>query len=454
MTSPEKTAVISLAGIFSLRMFGLFMLLPVLAIHTSGLSGATPFLTGLALGVYGLTQAILQIPFGMLSDRIDRKKVIAAGLMIFALGSAIAAMSDSIVWLIVGRAVQGAGAVSAAILALTADLTQSKNRTVAMAAIGMTIGATFILSLVIAPVLQHTIGIHGMFWTTCALSLFAIAVLFRVVPDADSVSRGEYATLTGEFGQVFRINGMVQLFFGIFISHMVLTALFLVLPATFESVSGLALGDHWRIYVPVLLASVLGMVPFVIAASKRKWITWSYRIAILFMVMGMFNLIPGDRLSLTWLLAWVTLFFVAFNALESMLPSLVSQIAPRDMRGTAIGIYNTCLFGGVFVGGSLGGVILGRYGLSGVILFLTAMVCLWLLVALMSPGFRLSSTRVVHIGAVSDSRKQELIARIGGLNGIEEVKIYGDGTEAFLEIDESTFDGDALDNIIQKMGDH
>jgi MFS family permease len=454
MTPPERTAVFALASIFSLRMFGLFMLLPVLAIYTSGLPGATPFLTGLALGIYGLTQAMFQIPFGMVSDRIDRKLVITAGLMVFAAGSAVAALSDSILWLIVGRAVQGSGAVSAVILALTADLTQSQNRTGAMAIIGITIGATFILSLMLAPVLQHAIGIDGMFWTISGLSLVAIVVLFKVVPEAHSSRHAnEYSTATVQIRGILRTRGMGQLFCGIFVSHMVLTALFLVLPAAFAHKSGLGLSQHWKLYLPVLVVSVIGMVPFVVAASNRARITWTYRTAILLMGVVMFNLVAGNTLSLTGLLIWVTLFFVAFNALESLLPSLVTQIAPANNKGTAIGIYNTCLFTGVFIGGTVGGAISGHYGMSGVIVFCSAAVFVWLLIACLSSGFKLTSSRIVKIGILNGSQRSELIARIGQLKGIEEVKVYSGGSEAFLEVDDSLYDSTALDKIIQNTGD-
>lgn len=391
MSPTERTAVFSLASIFSLRMFGLFMLLPVLAVYADELSGTTPILLGLALGVYGLTQAIFQIPFGMLSDRIERKKVIACGLLIFAAGSIIAALSNSIHWLIIGRAVQGAGAISAAVLALNADLTDSEQRTKSMAIIGISIGVTFLMSLILAPVLQSIIGVDGMFWLIAVLAAVAILVLYKVVPEAESRSgQNKHTPIWGQIEGALKNSQLLLLNFGILVLHLVLTALFLVLPNILIAQSDLALSGHWQLYTPILLISVLGMLPFVIAGSKPKWVSFAYRAAISLLLISLLALVMGQNHSLVWLLVSLTLFFSAFNALESLLPSLVSQLAPANSTGTAIGIYNTFQFSGIFLGGLVGGWVFGRQGVSGVFVFCSVAVFSWLVVSCFASNFKLT----------------------------------------------------------------
>lgn len=391
MLPAERKAVFSLASIFSLRMFGLFMLLPVLAVYADELSGTTPLLLGLALGVYGLTQAMFQIPFGMLSDRIDRKKVITCGLVIFAVGSIIAALSDSIQWLIIGRAVQGAGAISAAVLALNTDLTRNEQRTKSMAIIGISIGFTFLMSLILAPVLQNIIGVDGLFWMTAVLAIMAILVLYKVVPAAvPTAERNKHTPIWSQIEGALKNRQLMQFNVGILILHLVLTALFLVLPNLLITQSGLSLSEHWKLYTPILLVSVLGMMPFVMASSRPKFANIAYRAAIFLLLVSLIALVIGQNYSLIWLLVSVTLFFSAFNALESLLPSLVSQLAPANSKGTAIGIYNTFQFFGIFLGGLVGGWIFGKQGVIGVFVLCSVVVFGWLLVSYFSANLKLA----------------------------------------------------------------
>lgn len=395
MSTGERKAVFSLASIFSLRMFGLFMLLPVLAVYADELSGTTPILLGLALGIYGLTQAMFQIPFGMLSDRIERKKVIACGLIIFAIGSIIAALSDSIQWLIIGRAVQGAGAISAAILALNADLTRNEQRTKAMAIIGISIGFTFLMSLIFAPILQNIVGVDGLFWLIALFAGIAILVLYKVVPSVPpSMKSQKYVPIRGQFIGALKNPRLIHLNLGILVLHLVLTALFLVLPNMLITHSGLSLSEHWKLYAPILLVSILGMAPFVIVGSKPKFATITYRLAIFLLLISLLltslsMLALGMAHSLGCLLVSMTVFFSAFNALESLLPSLVSQLAPADGKGTAIGIYNTFQFFGIFLGGLAGGWIFAIHGVSGIFVFCGIAVFGWLLVSCFAPNFKL-----------------------------------------------------------------
>ncbi len=380
MTPAERRAVISLAGVFSLRMFGLFMLLPVLSVYAGDLTHTTPVLIGLALGSYGLTQALFQIPFGLASDRINRKHVIAFGLVIFAFGSVVAGLSDSIYGLIIGRSIQGCGAISAATLALTADLTRNSQRTRAMAVIGICIGASFMLALVIAPPMQHWIGVPGLFWLTAGFSVIAIFAVLRVVPDTESSPcREDMAPASSKIRRSAADFQLMQLNLGIFLSHAVLTALFLVLPALLISRGNYPLAAHWKVYVPILLLSAPGMAPFIMAGSKERLVPHAYRAAILLLLFSFVILVFSETRPILWLLGGTVVFFSAFNALESLLPSMVSQIAPVDGKGTALAIYNTFQFSGVFAGGVAGGWIYGEYGSLGVFIFCGGMITIWLL---------------------------------------------------------------------------
>ncbi len=391
MTPAERRAVISLAGVFSLRMFGLFMLLPVLSVYAGDLVHTTPLLIGLALGAYGLTQALLQIPFGLASDRINRKHVIAFGLVVFAFGSVVAALSDSIYGLIIGRSIQGCGAISAATLALTADLTRNNQRTRAMAVIGICIGASFMLALVVAPPIQHWIGVPGLFWLTAGLSVVAILAVLRVVPDTESRPRHrDIAPASTQIRRSLADFQLMQLNLGIFLSHAVLTALFLVLPTLLISRGNYPLASHWKIYIPILLLSLPAMAPFIMAGSKERMIPHAYRAAILLLLVSFMILIFSEPRPLLWLTGGMVVFFGAFNALESLLPSMVSQIAPADGKGTALAIYNTFQFAGVFFGGVAGGWIYGQYDSAGVFIFCAGMITMWLLTSCIFFRFRLA----------------------------------------------------------------
>jgi len=382
MNSTERRAVISLAGIFALRMLGLFSILPVFALYAVDLDGATPFLIGLALGAYGLTQAIFQIPFGIWSDRYGRKPVIAIGLIIFALGSLVAAVSDSITGIIFGRALQGSGAIAAAILALTADLTRADQRTKAMAVIGISIGAMFILAVIFAPVVEGWVGVPGLFWLTFILTIPALAVLWWLVPAEPRVERKPE---TMQFAGVLKNAALLKLDTGIFVLHLVMTALFVVTPGVIAQVTGWQTADHWKIYVPVLILSVIGMLPLVKRHSGVASPQRAFLIAIAILGVSQAVLVFTQH-SLPLLIVALWLFFVGFNALEAMLPSQVSRLAPTQHRGAALGVYSTTEYLGVFVGGALGGWLHGQYGVNAVYLFSLVMVLLWLFVAAGLPG--------------------------------------------------------------------
>lgn len=377
MTREEKRAGISLASIFALRMLGMFLILPVFAVHAQTLPGGTNLtLVGLALGAYGLTQAIFQIPFGMASDKFGRKRVIIVGLVLFAIGSVFAAVATDIYWTIFGRVLQGAGAISAAVTALAADLTREQHRTKVMAMIGSSIGLVFAFSLVAAPLLYAVIGMHGIFWMTGGLALAAIAVVIYIVPEPPPIHAG----LRVPFREVLVNTQLLRLNLGIFILHMAQMMMFVVVPGLLISTGGLPLASHWQVYLPAVLISFVLMVPAIIYAEKRQKLRTVFVAGIVLLLLTLlmlglqgndFYVVAGGLLS----------FFVAFNLLEAMLPSLVSRVAPPQAKGAALGVYNTAQALGLFMGGALGGWIVKHYNAQSVFLFAAGTTLIWLAAA-------------------------------------------------------------------------
>jgi MFS family permease len=379
MSPAELRAGASLAGVFGLRMLGLFFILPVLAIHAPQMRGGDDLrLVGIALGIYGLAQGILQIPFGMASDRWGRKRVLYAGLLVFAAGSFLGIAADDIWTAIAARTLQGAGAISSVAMALAADLTREQHRTKVMAMIGSMIGLMFALSLVGAPLLYRAIGLEGLFGLTGLLCLAAIAVVKYLVPDPPAAAPKKAGRGTLRQGvldpELLRLNA------GIFILHIVLYAMFVVVPPVIVA-AGLDLQDHWKLYLPVVLVSFVLMVPAILYADRRKRPkpVLVGAVALLLGVEALFSAVGGGVAGLAALLL---AFFVAFNVLEALLPSLVSRLAPAEGRGVAIGVYNTTQTLGVFFGGIVGGWVANYYGTTAVFTVCAALVVLWLFLAL------------------------------------------------------------------------
>jgi MFS family permease len=419
MNPTELRAGISLAGVFGLRMLGLFLILPVFAVHAPQLAGGDDLtLVGIALGAYGLSQAFLQIPFGAASDRWGRKRVIYVGLVVFAAGSFLAAAATDIWTAIAGRTLQGAGAISSVVVALAADLTREQHRTKVMAMIGATIGLSFALSLVAAPALYRWIGMGGLFALTGILSLAAIGVVRSLVPEAPPHRSAPPVPA----GSLLLDAGLLRLNFGIFVLHLVQMAMFVVVPPLLVG-AGLALGDHWLLYLPVVLVSFAFMVPPILYADRRhrpKPVMLG-AVAVLAAVQGAFALGATGMAGFALLLV---AFFAAFNVLEALLPSLVSRMAPARSRGTAIGIYNTTQTLGLFFGGLLGGWVGKNYGTTEVFVLCALLSVLWLIaVAGMRPIAsavnELSSLTFTIASGVDLEGLREALARVQGVREAE-----------------------------------
>ncbi|MES2935205.1 MAG: MFS transporter [Pseudomonadota bacterium] len=380
MSRDEIRASTSLASIFGLRMLGLFLILPVFSVHAKGLPGGdSATLVGLALGIYGLTQSFGQIPFGIASDKYGRKRVIIIGLILFALGSFIAAAADTIVWVIIGRAVQGAGAISAAVTAFIADSTREEHRTKAMAMVGGSIGLTFAGSLVISPLLYQAIGMGGIFALTGILSVLAILVVIYIVPAAPALPPGR-----SSIREVLANGELMRLNYGVFALHVTQMAMFVVVPSVLLKFGNLPLAEHWKIYLPVVVASFIFMLPPIFIGEKRGKSKQVFvgAIALLLLVqIGMWLVLSQTKVHWSWLVTLLLAFFIAFNILEASQPSLVSRIAPAASKGAALGVYNTLQALGLFCGGALGGWLTQHAGGASVFVLGAVLTVAWLIIA-------------------------------------------------------------------------
>ncbi len=444
----ERRAITGLASLYATRMLGLFMVLPVLALYADDLTGATPLLVGLALGVYGLTQALLQIPFGALSDRIGRKPVIAFGLVLFMIGSVVAANAESMGGVILGRCLQGSGAVAAAIMALLADQTREQVRTAAMATIGLSIGVAFALAMVLGPWLAAGFGLSAVFWFTAVLAVLGLAVLWKLVPPAPrrlqhrdvGIERSQLAATLGR-------HELLRLDLSIFALHLILMAIFVAVPFRLVE-AGIAVERHGLTYLGVMLLAFAGMVPLVILAEKRRQMKAMCLSAIAAIALSLGGLAGLDG-SLWGLLGWLLLFFIAFNLLEATLPSMLSKLAPAGAKGTAMGVYSTSQFLGAFLGGVLGGFLAQQWGLAAVFVGCGLLGVVWLaLMAGMTPPPHLASEVVAlddeHQGAALAS----LAARFAEVVGVEDVLVVAEDRLAYLKVDRRRLDEEALARVI------
>ena len=446
MSPLEKRTVSTLAMIYALRMFGLFMVLPVLAIYGQDYQGATATLVGVAIGAYGLTQALLQLPFGVWSDRIGRKPVILVGLVLFTLGSALAAVADDIWLLILGRALQGAGAVASTLMALMTDLTREENRTKAMASIGASIGLSFTLAMVAGPIFASWLGLSGLFYLTAVLSVGAMVLLYTLVPTPTQQVRSRDArAFAHQLKDVLKDKQILRLSYGIFALHAVLVGTFVAVPVALLQ-AGMSQSDHWQVYLPVMLIAFVCMVPFIIVAEKRKKMKEVLMLAVALLTLGT-AFMALSLSSLEGLIAALWLFFLAFNILEASLPSLISKFAPAGYKGSAMGLYSTSQFLGAFVGGVLGGYLSEHVSLAGVFWGLMPLLLVWfVLVASMKRPKHLTSY-MVNLHQQNLATCVDLEDKLLALPGVDEVVIMLKEQAAYLKVDNKTFDPTKLKQL-------
>ena len=452
MSALELRASLSLASIYGLRMLGMFLILPIFAIYAETLPNhPSHLLIGLALGAYGLTQAMFQLPFGMASDRYGRKRVIYIGLLLFVLGSVIAALANDIYVVIFGRAVQGAGAVSAAVTALVADLTREEHRTKAMAMIGGTIGVTFALSLVAGPALNQWIGVPGIFWMTAILSALAILVVKFVVPDP-LISRfhSDAEAVPARLKEVLQNPQLLRLNYGIFALHAAQMAMFVVVPFAIKQTSGMGVNDHWKIYLPILLLSFVLMLPAIIAGEKRAKLKLVFVSAVALMLLA--QLLFAATIQHFWgVVISLGVYFVAFNILEASLPSIISKVAPAASKGTAMGVYNTAQSFGIFVGGVAGGYLSHFYNFSAVFLFCSVLTALWLFLALGMQAPPAVKSKMYHLGKISAASAKVLSNRLSKLPGVREAAVIAEEGLVVLKVDmQQNWDEQAALKLIVK----
>ena len=449
MTPIERRASIGLAGIYGLRMLGLFIILPIFALYAETLPGGqSHFLIGVALGAYGLTQAILQIPAGWMSDRFGRKPVIIIGLLLFALGSFIAGQAQDIYWIIIGRVIQGAGAINAAVMALTADLTREEHRTKAMAMIGMTIGVTFSLSMILSPLLYKHIGMSGMFDLIGILAFVSIAVVLWFIP-TPTITRfhSDTEANTSKLREVLRNADLLRMDFGVFTLHAILMSVFMQVPFILRA-DGLDAQHQWQVYLPVMLVSFALMVPPIIIAEKKAKMKQVFMGAIALAALAQLAimLLHGSL----WGVAFALLiFFTAFNVLEATQPSIVSKIAPLAAKGTAMGVFSSVQFLGAFFGSAMGGLLMQFFGGNAVLIFAVGMLLLWLLVASTMRPPQPLATRIYHLPEMDSKAASALQQSLAQLRGVREVLVVAHEQIALLKVEMSGFDEAAVENLVK-----
>ncbi|MEA2119515.1 MFS transporter [Halovibrio sp. HP20-50] len=447
LLASERRAISGLAGLYASRMLGLFMVLPVLALYADTLEGATPLLVGVALGIYGLTQATLQIPFGLLSDRIGRKRVIAMGLVIFALGSVVAALSDTIAGVIAGRALQGGGAVAAAIMALLADQTREEVRTAAMATIGLSIGMSFAIAMVLGPWLAAWAGLAGVFGFTALLTLVGLLVLWRWVPAAPRRRRHRDVGMDRQqFKSVITRPDLWRLDVSIFALHLVLMAIFVAVPFRLLN-AGVAIEYHGLAYLGIMALSFVAMVPLIFVAEKKQRMRSMCLLAIGAIVISLAGL--GLPLSPSyWLFVWLFVFFTGFNLLEATLPSMLSKLAPAGAKGTAMGVYSTSQFLGAFLGGTLGGLLAHYGGLNAVFIGCAGLALCWWVAMWWMPAPPPLSSEVVVLHDTQADALELLMERLADVVGVEDVMVVPEERLVYLKVNRQQLDQAALNKLM------
>jgi len=448
MNALERRSTFALSSIFALRMLGLFMIIPVFSVAGQSYQGATPALIGLAVGVYGLTQAILQIPFSLLADRFSRKPLVVLGLLLFALGGAIAAMSETIYGVIIGRAIAGGGAVSAVVMALLADVTREEQRSKAMAVMGMSIGFSFMLAFSLGPWLTSLVGISGLFWVTTIMGLAAISMLL-LVPKVTRHHKNYQQGYLAQLKQVLKMGDLNRLHVSVFALHLLLTAMFIYMPSQLIQFADIPLASHGLVYLPLLIISLFFAFPSIILAEKYRKMRGIFLTAIGGIILGLLVLIFGYE-SKYILLAGLGFFFIAFNVMEALLPSWLSKSAPIQSKATAMGVNASSQFLGAFFGGMIGGqlLLLNNTALGWSILSGIAIV--WLLISFGLAQPRYLSSLVLRLPETKQT--DEWTSQLLAIRGIEEVVVMSDQQFAYVKIDKQLINEAARQDLTQLLG--
>ncbi|MCS3525455.1 MFS transporter [Acinetobacter johnsonii] len=448
MNALERRSTFALSSIFALRMLGLFMIIPVFSVAGQTYEYATPALLGLAVGIYGLTQAILQIPFSLIADRYSRKPLVVFGLLLFALGGAIAAMSDTIYGVIIGRAIAGGGAVSAVVMALLADVTREENRMKAMATMGMSIGVSFAVAFSLGPWLTGLVGISGLFWVTTIMGLAAISMLF-LVPKVTRHHRNYQQGYLAQLKQVLKMGDLNRLHVSVFSLHLLLTAMFIYVPSQLIDFAKIPLNSHGWVYLPLLVISLFFAFPSIVLAEKYRQMRGIFLTAIGGIILGLGILIFGFE-SKYILLTGLGLFFIAFNVMEALLPSWLSKAAPIQSKATAMGVNASSQFLGAFFGGVTGGqlLLLNNTALGWSIL--TGLAIVWLLISFGLAQPRYLSSMVLRLP--EHKQTDEWTSQLLAIRGIEEVVVMSDQQVAYVKVDKQQIDDATRQDLTQLLG--
>ena len=448
MNALERRSTFALSSIFALRMLGLFMIIPVFSVAGQSYQHATPALIGLAVGVYGLTQAILQIPFSLLADRFSRKPLVVLGLLLFALGGAIAGLSDTIYGVIIGRAIAGAGAVSAVVMALLADVTREEQRTKAMATMGMSIGLSFVVAFSLGPWLTSVVGISGLFFVTTIMGLAAIFMLLLVPKVTRHHKNFQQGYLT-QLKQVIQMGDLNRLHVSVFALHLLLTAMFIYLPSQLIEYAKIPLAQHGWVYLPLLILSLFFAFPSIIIAEKYRKMRGIFLSAIAGIIGGLLILIFGYE-SKYILLTGLGIFFIAFNVMEALLPSWLSKAAPIQSKATAMGVNASGQFLGAFFGGTLGGQLLMLQNTALGWSVLAGIAILWLLVSFGLAQPRYLSSLVLPLPQVLET--DEWTSKLLAIRGIEEVVVMPEQQVAYIKVDKQCIDDAGRQYLTQLIG--
>ncbi len=452
MSPTERRAAFSVAGIFSTRMLGLFMIFPVFALFAhEEFEGVTATQIGIAMGIYGLTQAFLQIPYGMLSDRFGRKPLIILGMLVFMVGSIVCALADSIEMMIVGRALQGMGAVAAVLMATVADLVSEQFRLRAMSIVGMTIGLSFTVSLVAGPMLGELFGVRGIFWAIAGLAVLGVLLVIFMVPKiSNQTFQREAEADPSQFRDVIKNPQLLRLDIGVFVLHAILTAMFIAVPFLIRDTAGLDSLHHWELYLPVMLLSFALMVPFIIQAESKGRMKPIFVGAVLTVSLMQLALLYGAE-GFWSMFVILLVFFTAFNLLEASLPSLVVKLSPADKKGTASGVYSSSQFLGAACGGALGGWFYQLYGMDGLFLFTAGMGLVWFAVAAtMVKPLPLSIASVPFTGVLSEADRDAYTAKLLSYDGVHEVVFMPDDQRVYFKVDRTRIDEAGLIDYLEK----